>query len=554
MERKNECRVGVTGHRILTDLDRLREGIDEALRKIEKAFPAEGLTLYSSLAEGADQLVAQAVLGRPGGHLMAVLPLPADEYAQDFLTEAGFVEFERLLRHADKILIQSPTSEHNQAYEDAGLLILEECDVMLAVWDGQAAQATGGTGGIVTACRAQRKPLIIVRAGNRKPGTFEPTTLGDAQGQIMTENFPAMSAQVAASSQAQEDQAGTKERIDNDEMKANPQSLKERYGEVVSLALGKEKLKKRFWQFEQTANIKKKLHNSLGLLALVLLIGFLVFSVFRLVASVLPLNLTLPDKYLTWVLPVGMMPVIIALGLNWGEVRKKWVLARYKAERIRHWEFHQLLNGPYIEGLETNPVGFDTAWREFMYDLDGGHAGLENFIEHSLFRPTFSQAQYQNGDTFKNVWKAYYHERLELQIKWFTQEKNRYEDADTRSEAAARALLFSGAVLSFLEFGFHILSKGAIHHEAGIWLPGLAIMFLLLSAGVRVYRSASGISENAERYRTVQARLHHYQQRMELDADLPQAKVLETMFEVERVCHAELVEFLRVAQKSDYLL
>ena len=110
MERKNECRVGVTGHRILTDLDRLREGIDEALRKIEKAFPAEGLTLYSSLAEGADQLVAQAVLGRPGGHLMAVLPLPADEYAQDFLTEAGFVEFERLLRHADKILIQSPTS------------------------------------------------------------------------------------------------------------------------------------------------------------------------------------------------------------------------------------------------------------------------------------------------------------------------------------------------------------------------------------------------------------------------------------------------------------
>ena len=425
MERKNVCRVGVTGHRILTDLDRLRDGIDEALKQIEKAFRAEGLTLYSSLAEGADQLVAQAVLGRPSGRLVAVLPLPEIEYIQDFREEAGVAEFARLLHHADKALEHFPDPDHDQAYQEAGLLILKECDVMLALWDGQDAQGMGGTGGIVTACRALGKPLIIVQAGNRKPGTIEPTTLGDAQGQIMTENFPesplapAASQAQPAQSQAQEAQAGTKKGVDNDEMKVDPQYLQKWYGKVVRLALGNEKIRKKFYQFEQTANSKKKWHNHLGLLALVLLIGFLVFSVFRLVASVLPLNLTLSDKVLTWGLLIGMVPVIIALGLSWGEVRKDWVLARYKAERIRHWIFHQLLNGPYIEGLETNPAGFDPAWDKFMAELDRGHPGLENFIEHSLFRPAFSQALYQNGDTFENVKKAYNEYRLQKQIDWF---------------------------------------------------------------------------------------------------------------------------------------
>ena len=51
--------IGVTGHRILTELDKINAGVAEALHRIEQAFPGQPLTVISALAEGADgRLVA----------------------------------------------------------------------------------------------------------------------------------------------------------------------------------------------------------------------------------------------------------------------------------------------------------------------------------------------------------------------------------------------------------------------------------------------------------------------------------------------------------------
>ena len=65
-----------------------------------------------------------------------------------------------------------------------------QCDVLLAVWDGQEAQGLGGTGEIVARARGLGKPVVIVRAGNRLPGTEDPTTLGEEQGRVMLEGLP----------------------------------------------------------------------------------------------------------------------------------------------------------------------------------------------------------------------------------------------------------------------------------------------------------------------------------------------------------------------------
>ena len=182
------CQVGVTGHRILTDLDQVQSGIANAFRRIALVYPNRCLTLFSSLAPGADQMAADAVLQQLGGRLVAVLPFATDDYAQEFTTNTR-TEFQRLLARSDTVLTLPPTPTYAEAYESAGLLILESCDVLLAVWDGQEAQAQGGTGAIVNAARAQSKPIIIVRAGNRMPGTDQPTTLGNAQGEVLTERL-----------------------------------------------------------------------------------------------------------------------------------------------------------------------------------------------------------------------------------------------------------------------------------------------------------------------------------------------------------------------------
>ena len=76
--------VGITGHRFLAELPRLLESLECALDLLEDTFQGRELVCISSLAEGADRLAAEAVIDRPGGGLVAVLPFDQMEYEQDF--------------------------------------------------------------------------------------------------------------------------------------------------------------------------------------------------------------------------------------------------------------------------------------------------------------------------------------------------------------------------------------------------------------------------------------------------------------------------------------
>jgi hypothetical protein len=80
--------IGVTGHRILTELDKINASVDETLRHIEQVFPGQPLTVLSSLAEGADRLVVHRALARSQARLVVPLPLPkagtSDYVTQDW--------------------------------------------------------------------------------------------------------------------------------------------------------------------------------------------------------------------------------------------------------------------------------------------------------------------------------------------------------------------------------------------------------------------------------------------------------------------------------------
>jgi hypothetical protein len=182
-------RIGVTGHRILADVDRVEAGIEEALRRVEQRWPGRPLTVVSALAEGADRLVVREVLARPGGRLVAVLPLPPDDYLTDFADESSKSEFTALLDQAEETIELPLAPTRDAAYESGGEYVLEHCDVLLTVWDGQGAQGQGGTGGTVARARERGLPIAWVHAGNRNPGTLEPTTLGDDQGVVTFENL-----------------------------------------------------------------------------------------------------------------------------------------------------------------------------------------------------------------------------------------------------------------------------------------------------------------------------------------------------------------------------
>ncbi len=181
-------RVGVTGHRFPAEVERLQAALERALDRVELAFPGRRLVAVSPLAEGADRLVAQEVLGR-GGTLEAVMPLPVADYTTDFETEQSKAEFARLLDQAAEVVVLPATATRNEAYEQAGLYILDSSDVLIAIYDGKPAQGRGGTAEIVERALQRNSPVLHVKAGNRRPGTTIPTSLGAEQGELVAHNL-----------------------------------------------------------------------------------------------------------------------------------------------------------------------------------------------------------------------------------------------------------------------------------------------------------------------------------------------------------------------------
>ena len=186
----NPLRIGVTGHRFLAELGRLRTSVDTALNHITKAFPGRPFTVLSSLAEGADRLVARRILDRSEAKLIAVLPMPMDQYIADFRTSESRSEFGTLLARAAETIVLPANQNRDASYEAAGEYVLSHCDVLFALWDGREPQGAGGTGAIVERARARALPLVWVHAGNRTPGETDPTSLGDEQGALTFERIP----------------------------------------------------------------------------------------------------------------------------------------------------------------------------------------------------------------------------------------------------------------------------------------------------------------------------------------------------------------------------
>src|SRR4029450_11208351 len=100
--------IGVTGHRDVRDqdipvLEREVGAIISALQHDYLHGDAETpLIVLSSLAEGADRLVARVALAH-GAQLVAPMPMPVEEYRRDFepgLKPGNAAEFEALLAQA----------------------------------------------------------------------------------------------------------------------------------------------------------------------------------------------------------------------------------------------------------------------------------------------------------------------------------------------------------------------------------------------------------------------------------------------------------------------
>lgn len=187
--------VGITGHRPPILDDQAEAMVQPLLTDVLKALAeatAELGTLHpdlfdyapfvprfvSPLAEGADQFGATVALGL-GYRLNAVLPLPREDYRDDF-DAAGRARFEALLEQADCVLELPPqASGREESYTLAGRATVAHCDFLIALWDGAPARGPGGTAEVVSLALRRGLPVIHLDMEQSDSGRILWTGYGD---------------------------------------------------------------------------------------------------------------------------------------------------------------------------------------------------------------------------------------------------------------------------------------------------------------------------------------------------------------------------------------
>ena len=147
--------IGITGHRGLPpQAVRL---IDTALREALAEYGG-GVTGVTSLADGADQLFARAVLDQ-GGQIEVIVPAVC---YRDGLPRESHAEYDDLIDHAMRVHRLDFTESTSESHMAASDLMISMVGELLAVWDGQPARGYGGTADVVASARDRGRQVRVI--------------------------------------------------------------------------------------------------------------------------------------------------------------------------------------------------------------------------------------------------------------------------------------------------------------------------------------------------------------------------------------------------------
>ena len=148
--------VGISGHRAL--LPAAVPALRAALRRELTAVHGTGapVTVLSALADGADRLAAE-VAWELGLAVVAVLPMPQDDYRQDFdaASDAWFLAALPRCQRVVALPWVAERRERNEQYVALAAYLMAHSQVLVALWDGAEGLAAstpclpGGTADVV---------------------------------------------------------------------------------------------------------------------------------------------------------------------------------------------------------------------------------------------------------------------------------------------------------------------------------------------------------------------------------------------------------------------
>lgn len=171
--------IGVTGHRDIATGDPSR-AVERELREVVRRHARTSSPSFrgvSCLAAGADQLFARATLDL-GGALVAIVPCLRYE---DTFNALSLAHYHRLRGAATEIIELGFEVADEAAFAAASQRLLDECEVVLAVWDGAPAAGYGGTADVVDWARQRGREVEIIWPSEARRAT-RPNSEEEASG------------------------------------------------------------------------------------------------------------------------------------------------------------------------------------------------------------------------------------------------------------------------------------------------------------------------------------------------------------------------------------
>lgn len=174
--------VGVVGHRpnrlpsdptgslslaVSRALGLIKAAVDSARARHADVFAHDPpiLDLVTALAEGSDRIGAEAGVEQ-GYRLNVALPFEPATYERDFPTEDSRKAFRDLLdRAANVLVLPGERAQPEAAYEMAGRAVIDNADIIVAVWDGGPSGGRGGTKEMIDLALSRGHPVLVIDPG-----------------------------------------------------------------------------------------------------------------------------------------------------------------------------------------------------------------------------------------------------------------------------------------------------------------------------------------------------------------------------------------------------
>lgn len=555
-------RIGITGHRFHIDEQKVAEKIRTILdikhpgaeplfqntclhsvfppaivKKIHREpFPLKlQYTILSPLAEGADRVAAEVILESKAAELVCLIPSERQEYIKSFSNARSVHQFDAILQKAvtvSKVYKPSFSDHDDQSiFYNVGTEVVDQCDVLIAVWDGKPHIGSGGTAHIVKYAREQNKPGFIINTQNY-------------------ELEPLMDGSQLASNWLMHYLEYNRALRNNSEQNAlqNENKLLKTQNQIAFSKLSKQELEKinnsilpAYNAADKLSQLYKDKFQKTGLHILI----FSASALFAVVSAnhILPLliekNLALKIGYgVEFFLLIYIVWLIyIARSQNY---RTSWIGYRILAEKLRIAYF-LIMSG--FSGMKTelkytgisgnrqirmcidlfNGILKDTAVSQKTHYTTSELLAIKEFITKDLID---GQIQYHNGQCL------------------YQQEKNeRYERLGTQA-------FYLAVLVAFLHIVYCIaFPDHGRYHGLEILLTFLAFMIPTIASSIDGFRNQRSFSQNAHRSQNTLEQLHEIRDRMKQINNSEQLHAI--LKETERALLSEHRDWITQVSSSD---